>query len=79
MLRPRRPRSQAGCPTGHLGTEAGSLRHVFCVSLQLRLRPGPVIGAGPTGGGDPLAFPVLEAPIPALAEAGTVTAKPQKL
>lgn len=33
--------------------------------------------AGPLGGRDPLAFPVLEAP--SRPEAGTVTAKPQKL
>lgn len=55
------PRSLAGCPTGHLGTAAGSLRHVF-VSVCSCGSARPCDCAGPTGGGDPLAFPVLEAP-----------------
>ena len=63
MMQPLGPRGQAGCPRGHLGTAAGSLRHVFCVRVCSCGSARPCDCAGPMGGGGyPLAFPVLEAP-----------------
>lgn len=62
-LQPSRPRGQAGCPKGHLGTAAGSLRHVFCVRVCSCSSAQPCDCAGPIGGGDPLSFPVWKAPI----------------
>ena len=62
MMQPLGPRGQAGCPRGHLGTAAGSLRHVFCVRVCSCGSARPCDCAGPMGGGVPPSLPCLGGP-----------------